>query len=99
MKLTNREIITTFNALDSLGETEMPIAMTYKVVNNIDKLLHAYQVFERARQKAKNEDEINELLEIESEIDIETISRAELFEAGIKLKPVQLVGIKRIIDG
>lgn len=99
MKLTNKEAITLFNALDSLGETELPITITYKVVNNLDKLLHAYQIFDKARLRAKNEEEVNELLEMENEVDLETIDRNELIEAGVKLKPVQLVGIKRVIDG
>lgn len=99
MKLTNKEVITLFNALDSLGETELPITITYKVVNNLDKLLHAYQIFDKARLRAKNEEEVNELLEMENEVDLETIDRNELIEAGVKLKPVQLVGIKRVIDG
>ena len=99
MKLTNKEVITLFNALDSLGETELPITITYKVVNNLDMLLHAYQIYDKARVKAKNEEEVKELLEIENEINLETINRNELVEAGVKLKPVQLVGIKRVIDG
>lgn len=99
MKIKNKEIITMFNALDSLGNKDMPITMTYKVVNNIDTLLNAYQIFDKAKGKAKDDKEIEELLEIEKEIDLETFDKQEMVEAGITLTPVQLVGLKRLIHG
>lgn len=99
MKITNQEIITMFEALDSLGKKELPILMTYKVVDNMDKLLKVYEVYDKARRKAKNDKEIRELLNIEKEVDLEMINKNELIEADVRLSPVQLVGLKRLIDG
>lgn len=99
MKLTNQEIINTFEALDSLGEKELPILLTYRVVNNLDKLLKVYQVYNKAMQKAKSDEEIQELLDIECEVDLETFTKEELVNAGVTLTPIQLVKLRRLIDG
>lgn len=99
MRITNQDVITLFSNLDSLANKEMPILLTYKVVNNLDKLLKAYQVYDKTKSKAKNNDEIQELLKVEIEIDLETFNKQELVDAGITLTPVQLVGLKRLIHG
>lgn len=99
MKLTNQEIISTYNALDSLANKELPILLTYKIVNNLDVLLKEYQIFEKARAKAKNNEELKELLEIERELELELLDKQELIEAGVKISPIQLVSLKRLING
>ena len=99
MILTNQEIINTFGALDSLGNKELPIKLTYKVIDNLDKLIKAYQIYEKALEKAKTVEEKQELLQIKKEIDLVTIDKNELIEANITLTPIQLVGLKRIING
>ena len=99
MKLTNQEIINAYNALDALSDKELPILSTYKIVNILDKLLNEYRIFEKAREKAKNNNEIIELLNIERELDIELLDKQELIDSGIKISPIQLVGLKRIING
>ena len=99
MKLTNQEIINTFNGLDSIAEKEMPILLTYKIVNNMDVLLKSYNIFEQAKQKAKNDKDLKELLDLEVELDLELLDKNELVDAGIKLSPIQLVQIKRLING
>lgn len=99
MKLTNQEIINAYNALDALSDKELPILLTYKIVDILDKLLNEYRIFEKAREKAKNNNEIIELLNIERELDIELLDKQELIDSGIKISPIQLVGLKRIING
>ena len=99
MKLTNQEIINMGNTLFSLQDKEMPITLTYKIVNNLELITEAYQVFEKTKQKAKTEEELKELLEIEKEVKLETFDKQELIDAGITLTPVQLVGLKRLING
>lgn len=99
MKITNQEIINIFEALDSLGNKELPILLTYRVVDNLDKLLKAYEVYRKAMLKAKNNEEIQELLNIEREVDLESFSKQELVEAGVTLTPVQLIRLRRLIDG
>ena len=99
MKLTNQEIINIGNTLFSLQDKEMPITLTYKIVNNLELITEAYQVFEKTKQKAKTEEELKELLEIEKEVKLETFDKQELIDAGITLTPVQLVGLKRLING
>ena len=99
MILTNQEIINTFGSLDSLGNKELPIKLTYKVIDNLDKLFKAYQIYEKALEKAKTVEEKQELLQITKEIDLVTIDKNELIEANITLTPIQLVGLKRIING
>lgn len=99
MKLTNQEIINAINALNSLQEKELPILITYKVIDNFEKLMQAYNSYFKTLDKAKTDKEIKELLEIEKEIKLEKFSKQELIESGITLTPVQLVGLKRLIDG
>lgn len=99
MKITNQEIINISEALDSLGNKELPILLTYRVVDNLDKLLKAYEVYRKAMLKAKNNEEIQELLNIEREVDLESFSKQELVEAGVTLTPVQLIRLRRLIDG
>ena len=99
MKLTNQEIINAFNALDALSNKELPILLTYKIVDILDKLLSEYRIFEKAKDKAKNNEELIELLNIERELDIEKLDKQELIDSGIEISPVQLVGLKRIING
>ena len=99
MLLTNQEIINAYNALDSLSEQELPILLTYKIVDNLENLMKECLVFEKAKNKAKDIEEVKELLKIEKEVKLETFDKQELVDAGIKLSPIQLVGLKRLING
>lgn len=99
MKLTNQEIINIIQALDSLGNKELPILITYKIVDNLDRLMSVYEVYDKTRVKAKNDDEIKELLKAEREVELETLTKQDLIDSGITLTPFQLVGFRRIIDG
>lgn len=99
MKLTNQEIINTINGLQSIEEKELPILLTYRVIDNLEKLLTVYESYSKTLDKAKTEKEIKELLGVEKEVDIEPINKQELIDANISLSPVQLVSLKRIIDG
>lgn len=99
MLITNEQIIRTYNALDSLSNKEMPITLTYKVMNNLDRLLEAYRVYEKTLSKTKNDEEVQELLNIEVDVDVELLEKQELIDAGITLTPVHLNGLKRLIYG
>lgn len=99
MKLSNQEIINAYNALDTLSNKELPILLTYKIVNNLEKLFQEYSIFDKAKQKAKNIEEVKELLNVELEVELETINKKELIDADIKISPIQLVGLKRLING
>lgn len=99
MKLTNNEILMSYRALDSLGNKEFPITLTYLIIDNLEKLGKECDIYFKTLKKAKSEKDKQELLQIEKEVDLEKIDKNELIEAGITLTPIQLVGLKRLIDG
>ena len=99
MKLTNQEVINLINGLNEIAEKDLPILMTYKVIGNLDKLMNIYTSFDKARKKAKTDEELFELLNFENEIELETIDKQELIDTGIQITPIQLIGISRMIDG
>lgn len=99
MKLTNQEIINLLNTLNTIAEKDFPISLTYKIIDNQEKLLSQYQVYEKAKAKVKSDEELMELLEVKCDVGISTIDKNELIESGVSLSPVQLVGLKRLING
>ena len=99
MKLSNQEIINILNTINTISNKDFPIITTYKILDNEEKLLKEYQIYEKAKAKVKTEDELKELLLIEKEIEIDLIDKNELVESGVTLSPVQLVGLKRLING
>lgn len=99
MKFTNQEIINALNALDSLSQKELPILLTYQILEIHDYLMELYKVYSKALSKAKNDDEIKELLNIEKEISIPMLNKQDLIDADVTLTPVQLAGIRRLIIG
>lgn len=99
MKLTNQEIVNTLNILYSIADKDFPIALTYQLIDIQEKLMQAYQVYDKARIKAKTDGELIELLEITAEVEIEGIDKEELIASGASLSPAQLVGLRKIING
>ena len=99
MKLTNQEIVNILNALNPFNDKELPILLTYRVIEIEEKLLNEYNIYEKARGKVKSDEELKELLELEREIELETFNKQELIDAGLKISPSQLVILGRLIDG
>lgn len=99
MKFKNKEIIEIINAINSLAEKDMPITLTYFIINNHKKLIEAYDVYNRARVKAKDQDELMKLLDIEVDVDVELINKQDLIEANLTLTPQQLLSLQRLIYG
>lgn len=99
MKLTNQEIINILNILFSISEKDFPITLSYHLIDIQEKLLTAYQVYEKAKAKVKTDEELLKLLEINVDFDFELIDKTELIESGASLSPAQLLGLKKIING
>ena len=99
MVLTNQRIIDLLNTIGSIMNKDFPVKLTFQLIDNQEKLIKHYEVYEKAKAKVKTEEELLELLGIETEVDINPIDKNELLESGINLTPAQLVGLKRIIDG
>lgn len=99
MKLTNQEIINMLNALRPINEQGMPILLTYRFIEIEEKLLSEYNIYDKARTKAKSDDELKELLNLEREVELETFNKQELIDAGLQISPSQLVILGRLIDG
>ena len=99
MNLKNQEIINLINVLDSMAEKEFPVNLTYRILENYDKLLKAYRIYEQAKSKIKTDEELLELLDIETKVDIEPINKQELIDSGVEIAPNQLYELKRIING
>lgn len=99
MKLTNRRIVDLLNTIGSVINKDFPIKITFQLMENQDKLIKPYETYFKAKEKVKSEEELLELLELETEVDITPIDKEELIQSGINLSPAQLIGLKRIING
>lgn len=99
MKFKNKEIIETINAINSLADKDMPITITYFFINNHKKLCEVYDIYNEARLKAKDQDELMKLLNLEVDVDVELINKQELIDSNISLTPKQLIDLKRLIYG
>lgn len=108
MKLTNSEIIRAIDALDALSDKEMPIELTFKVVRNVDALMNRYNVYTRTLETLKSryregtpqfESEVKKLLDCEVAVDTEPFTREEFTDADVRITPLELMGLKVLIDG
>lgn len=104
--MTNQQIIQTINALNAISNKEMPIELTYKVMDNLGRLLGAYEPYTKSLEKIKAKysegsemfySEAGKLLEIEVELDINYFTKDELLESGISLTPLDLISLQPLI--
>lgn len=92
-------MVQAINALNDIRDIEMPVTLAYKIVNTINKLLEKNSVYEQTLSGLKTEEEKMELFNLIIEVDITPFLLSEFTDADVKLTPLQMFGIKVLIDG
>lgn len=107
MKLTNQQIIKIIDTLNEISEQNMPILLTYQIIEILEELFKVYSPYQKSIEKlehkygVKNElfkKEALLLLNMQKEIDINKLKKKDLVEANISLSPFSLVALKPIIE-
>lgn len=104
MKLTNQEIIRLLNGLMEIESIEMPVKLAYKLnVNNL-ALTECYKVYLKTLEPIKeNNQKVEELLNLETQVDIKPVCLNEFDKAGLKITPLTLQNLlpmlKEVDDG
>lgn len=97
MKLTNQQIMESNLTLGKISKNEISGKLAFKLFKIKKKLEdEAIIIQESLKGKEDNNEEIDEVLEIESEIDIEKIKASELEE--LKLSVEDVFYLEAIID-
>lgn len=99
MRIKNSEMISAINALNDIRDKEMPVALAYKMVNAVNKLLEKNSVYEETLSVLNTDKEREELLNLIVEVDIAPFLMSEFTEANLKLTPLQMFGLQVLIDG
>lgn len=111
MRLSNSEIINLLNSLSNIADKDIPIAFTYRLFDINKALEDSYSVYWKTlenimkKNNVNNPDdpaiheEVKELLEMTTEVNIDKINRPELLETNINLSLSQLAALSPIIEG
>lgn len=105
MEIKNSEVIQAIDVLNELSDKEMPVEITFKVINTLEQLFSFYRPYLKSLEKLKEqfdegselEGEVKKLLDITVEGAIPPFTKNELIESGIELTPSQLVRLKPLI--
>lgn len=91
-------MVAAINSLNDLKDKEMPVALAYKIVTSINKLMEKYTIYEQTLNGLKTDKEKLELFDLITEIEITPFLMSEFSDANIKLTPAQMFGIQVLID-
>lgn len=105
MKLTNEQIVILINSISNIKDVDMPISESFKFTKDFQKLNDCYTAYETELKKitddegkVKDKDKLIELLNLETEVDLETISIEKLEQANVNLSIATINALSPILE-